>query len=429
MSAHHDGDGDNAPRTAHESPVAHRADGALGFELPAPATLTPARGAALAVIALALLGGAFVAGYIPRRRASAQLARDARAHEAMLPRVEVVAPRALASERALTLPGSVRPLEEITVYPRANGYVRRWFVDIGDHVTEGELLAEIETPELDEELAQARAQLAQAQAAVLQATANRDFAATDLERYRQLAPAGMASRQDFEQRQASASVGAANLAVARAAVTAARANVARLVELRAFARVSAPFAGTITDRSIDRGALVAAGNATPLVHLAATDPVRVFVQVPQDAAPGVRAGLDAHVAVREYPGRAFVGQVARASGALDPASRTMTTEVRVPNGDGALLAGMYAEVSITLPLPHRVLELPSTAMLNDAHGLRVAVVDAGGEIRLVPIVLERDTGPTVQVASGLRGDERVVRVASAALSEGARVEVVNPAAR
>jgi RND family efflux transporter MFP subunit len=294
-------------------------------------------------------------------------------------------------------------------------------------VTEGQLLAEIETPELDQELAQARAQLAQAQAGVVQANANREFAQTDLQRYQQLAPSGYASRQELDQRQASAAVTTANVNVAQAAVTAQRANIQRLVQLKSFARVTAPFAGTITARTIDRGTLVSAGNATPLYRLAATDPVRVFVQVPQDVAPSMRTGTAAHVTVREFAGRTFEGQVARTAGALDAASRTLNTEVRVPNSDGALLSGMYAEVALTLPTPHRVLEIPATAVQSDARGLRVAVVDADDRVHMTPIVVERDTGATVQVSTGLQGDERVVRIAGAELTDGTLVEVARAA--
>jgi RND family efflux transporter MFP subunit len=160
-----------------------------------------------------------------------------------------------------------------------------------------------------------------------------------------------------------------------------------------------------------------------MYKVAAMDPARVFTQVPQDVAPGVRAGVVATVTVREYPGRTFTGTVARAAGELDPATRTMNTEIRVPNADGALIAGMYAQVAFTLPSPHRVFEIPATAVASDSHGSRVAVVDDASEIKLVPIVIERDTGATVEVASGLTGTERVVKLASAQFVDGRRVEV------
>jgi RND family efflux transporter MFP subunit len=311
------------------------------------------------------------------------------------------------------------------IYPRADGYVHEWHVDIGDHVEQGQLLAQIDTPEVDQQLAQARAELTQAIAAVAQASAHRDFANADLARYQQLTPAGFASRADLDQRQASASVGAANVSVAEAAVGAQRANIRRLTQLQSFGRVLAPFAGTITSRTIERGALVAAGNSTPLFRLVAMDPARVFAQVPQDVAPSLHAGVAARITVREYAGRVFEGTVARTAGALDAASRTMNTEIRVANADGALIAGMYAEVSLSLPIPHRVLELPATALINDAHGLRVAVVQPDHTLHLTPVVVERDTGSTVQISSGLTSTDQVVRVVHAGIIEGVRVETTH----
>lgn len=404
------------PRTSHE--VRHDD---LGFALPKPAALSPVRGVALALVIGLAISGAFVAAYLPKRQARVSLEESTRVTDQAVQRVEVVAPRRGAANRALMLSGTVRPLEETVVYSRANGYLHRWTVDIGDHVHEGQVLAEIETPELDQELNQARADLAQAEARVAQAEANRSFAVTDLARYSQLAPSGVASRSEVDQRQASATVGAANVAVARAAVGSQRAVIQRLLQLKSFARVEAPFGGTITMRLIDRGALVTAGTTTPLFHIAAIDPARIYIQVPQDVAPSVRVGVVAHVSLREYAGRVFEGQVTRSAGALDPATRTMNTEVRVPNPDGALFAGMYAEVSLDLPLPHRVFELPATAVLADANGVRIALVNEDGTIHLVPVVVERDTGAMVQISTGLTGNEQVVRLANAGLIEGRHV--------
>ncbi|MEP7053547.1 MAG: efflux RND transporter periplasmic adaptor subunit, partial [Pseudomonadota bacterium] len=190
-----------------------------------------------------------------------------------------------------------------------------------------------------------------------------------------------------------------------------------------FSHVTAPFAGTVTSRTTERGSLVSAGNATPLFKVASVDPVRVLVQVPQDVASGVKTGLDAKVTTREYPNRAFLGKVAHTSGALDSNTRTMLTEVRVPNPNNELLSGMYAEVALTLPSAHQVFEIPATALLNDARGLRVAIVDAENTLRLVPIAIERDTGATVQIASGITADARVVKLASADMTDGKRVQV------
>ena len=402
---------------------AHPAADDLGFDLPEPASLSRSRALTLTAIAAGLLGVVFLFGYLPRHRAKAELVENARVEAESAPRVEVVTPKATSSDRALVLSGSVRPLEETVLYPRANGYIAKWLVDIGDKVKEGQIMAEIETPELDQELDQARAQLAQAMAAVTQADANRDFSEANLSRFKQLVPAGVASQQDLDKTQAQSVVDAASVKVAISGVAVQAANIRRLLQLKSFAHVLAPFAGTVTARNVERGSLVSAGNATPLFKVAILDPVRVFVQVPQDAAAGVQNELPAKVSTREFPGRVFAGKVARSSGALDQNTRTMLVEVRVPNPNNELLAGMYAEVALTLPSSHRVFEVPATALLNDAKGLRVALVEADDTLRLVPVTVERDTGATVQISSGLAADARVVKLSSADMVDGKRVQV------
>ncbi len=398
-------------------------DHELGLDLPAPATVSRSRALLFGLGALAVLAGAFAFGYLPRRAEKAALVDGALVGGEAVMRVEVVAPKEGSSDRAISLPGSVQPLEETVIYARASGYVRKWYVDIGDKVKEGQLLAELDTPELDQELDQARAQLNQAQASLLQSQANRELSKANLQRYKQLAPSGVVSMAELDQRQAMAQVDEASVTVAQATIAAQQANIRRLTQLKSFARVIAPFGGTVTQRTIETGSLVSAGNGQPMYKVAAMDPARIFVQVPQDVAPGVRAGVSATVEVREYPGRTFTGTVSRAAGELDPATRTMTTEIRIPNPDGVLIAGMYAQAAFTLPSPHRVFEIPATAVSSDAHGSRVAVVDDTSEIKLVPIVIERDTGSTVEVASGLTGTERVVKLASAQFVDGKRVEV------
>jgi RND family efflux transporter MFP subunit len=395
-----------------------------GFDLPPPARLSPSRVAAFAVVVVAVFAIAFFVGWLPRRQARASL-ESAQAQLAGGPRVEVVTPKLGSSDRALTLPGSVQPLQETVVYARANGYVRKWLVDIGDHAQDGQLIAELDTPELDQQIDQGRAQLAQAQAGILQAKANHEFSSMTYDRYKTLTDQGLSAPADLDQRKAQAQVDEANLAVAQASANAADANLRHLVQLKAFARVTAPFAGTVTARMIEIGTLVTSGNATPLFKVATMDPARVFVQVPQDVAPGVRAGQTARVGVREYPGRDFAGAVTRAADELDPSTRTMNTEVRVPNGDGTLIAGMYAEVTMTLPLSHRVIQIPATAVVNDSKGMRVMTVDADDHVHVVPVVVEQDNGATIDVASGLAGTERVVKLGTAELTEGTRVTVTH----
>jgi len=399
----------------------------LGFTLPAARRISRRRLIVAGLIALGVLVIAFAVGYLPRRGKRAALTASSESAQRAVPRIEIVTPKIGASDRALELPGTVQALRETVLFARATGFVRAWRADMGDKVKKDQILAEIETPELDQELSQARAQLQQTQAALVQAKATRDLANANLARARRLAPSGIVSKADLEQSQAQAQVGEANVTVATANVAAQQANIRRLNQLKAFATVTAPFAGTLTQRNVEVGALVTAGTNQPLFKIAATNPARVFVQVPQDVAPGVRPGVPANVSVREYPGRTFAGQVMRASGELDSSTRTMNTEIRVPNEDGALLPGMYAEVALTLPSSHAVLELPATALMSDARGQLVAVVDAQHTLHLVRVVIERDKGTTIEISSGLQGNESVAKLGSATLVEGMTVEVAPPA--
>ncbi len=406
-------------------PALPAGDDDLGFDLPAPVVMSKARLAVVALVGSGVLGSAFLVSYLPRRHDRAALEERTKTSDGALLRVQVIAPKVGSSHHALTLPASVQALQETVVYSRADGYVRRWLVDIGDVVESGQLLAELDTPELDQQLDQARAQLAQAGAAILQAQANRDYSKSTVQRYQPLTQQGVTSQQDLDQRQAQAAVDQANVKVAEANSAAQEANIRRLGQLKGFAKVVAPFAGRVTARTIEVGALVTAGNASPLFKIATTDPARIFVQIPQDVAPSVRANLVAKVSVREYPNRVFEGTVTRASGELDATSRTMMTEIRVPNADNLLLPGMYAQVSLDLPYPHSVFEVPATAVMNDAKGMRVALVGPGDLVQLTAIVVERDTGAAFEVSTGLSSSDRVVKLPTPALFDGRPVVVAS----
>ena len=396
----------------------------LGFDLPAAARPSKVRILAGIVVFIAILGAAFFIGWLPKRRAHADLLTDTHEVETKALRVDVVSPKAKTSDRALTIAGSVQPLEQTVIYPRANGYLRSWAFDMGDKVKEGDVLAEIETPELDQQIDQAKAQLAQAEANVVQAQASRDFSKTNLDRYRSLTPAGVTSQAELEQKQSQSLVDDANVKVAQANVEAQRANIRRMTQLKSFAHIGAPFGGRIDSRTVDRGALVSP--ATPLFKVSATDPVRVYVQIPQDVAPTVRVGATAKVTIREFAGRVFEGKIARSAGTLDPASRTMNTEIRVPNPTGEILGGMYAQVELAFATSHRVFELPATAINNDSNGVRVATITPESTIHLVPVVVERDTGSTVEIASGIEATDRIVKLGSAELIEGRHVDIATP---
>jgi RND family efflux transporter MFP subunit len=390
----------------------------LGFPLPPPSRTS--RTSVIVVLAV-LVGGAFAFGWVQRSKAHNTV--EPATYEPRVTRVEVTRPTVVESDRAMTLPGTVRALEQAKIYPRVTGYVRKWLVDLGDKVKAGQLLVEIDTPELDAQLAQARAQLAQAQAAVKQVAAQRDYSRSNTQRYASLADQQLVSKAQVEQTQAQASTDEASVASAESNVAAQQANVRRLVETQAFSRVVAPFAGTVTTRNIERGDLVTEAKTTELYTIVATDPVRVFVEVPQTVAANVQTGAAATLVVREFPGRKFPGKITRSAGALDPDLHTMTTEVQVANPDGALMPGMYVQAVLTFPVPHRVVEIPATALYSDAQGLRVGVVDAQQKLHFAPITIERDTGASLQVATGLTGDERVVKIAVPGLAEGDALEV------
>ena len=325
----------------------------------------------------------------------------------------------------MNLPATVQPLEEAILYPRSSGYIRAWKVDIGDVVKEGQLLAEIDVPEIEEQLAQAKAQVAQADAALIQAKANRGYSQTNLGRLDTLAPKGVASRQELDKAQAQSVVDDSSVEVAQANVNAQKANLGRIQQTLGFARITAPFAGTINARNIERGTLVS--TTTMLYRLSQTDTVRVFVQMPQDAmAPSVRVDAPAQVSVREFPGRTFDGKVSRMASSLDATSRTMNTEIRVPNAKHELLGGMYATgCRHACPSPHRACgsSRPRQPVITDSRGIHVAVVE-NGKLRLAAVTVERDNGATMDIASGIKDSDKIVKIGTADLYDDRPVEVV-----
>jgi membrane fusion protein (multidrug efflux system) len=392
----------------------------VGFELPAAAKFSRSR---VLVIIVLLIAGAFGFGYYQHKKAGAVL-DEVRSTSSTL-HVETILPKPLQSDQALALPGVIRALEETKIYPHTSGYVKRWLVDIGDKVKEGDLLVEIVAPDLDAQLVQARAQLGQARAALQQALAQHEYSKANADRNVEMKKQQLIATVTVEQAVAQEKTDAATIAVDQANIASMEANVKHLAELQGFERVTAPYAGTITSRTVERGMLFGDSTTptnTPMYSLAAVDPVRIYVDVPQTVAPSVRDGVAASILVREFPGRTFTGQVTRSAGELDPDLHTMQTEIRVPNPDGALLPGMYVTAQLTLPVPHRILEIPATALYNDAQGMRVATVDAQSKIHYAKIVIERDTGAALWVASGLTGDERVIKIAVPTLVDGDLVD-------
>jgi RND family efflux transporter MFP subunit len=382
---------------------------------------------AAAVVAV-LLVGALVAGALPRWSRARSLAADLEVSRRPPP-VRVVKPTPGEPTRSLSLPGTVLAGRETALYARTSGYLKRWLKDIGDPVKEGELLAEIDTPELDQELAQARATLAQQEAALAQSRASLELAQANFGRYEKLAPSGVASQQEVDERSAARRVAEANVQAARAAVDAVKANLSRLQEVKGFARVVAPFAGVVTARSTEVGALVTAGTASgaALFKVSQVDPLRVFVSVPQSFAPTLTWGARVPVRVREQPQRVFEGTVVRTAGALDEASRTLLTQIEVPNGDGALLAGTYVQVTLEAANLRTPFKVPSSAVLVSAQGARVATVVDGG-VHFVPVQVELDLGAEVLLTGGLQGTEAVVANPGERLVEGLPVAIAEPRA-
>jgi RND family efflux transporter MFP subunit len=381
------------------------------------------------VLSAVALAAVFLFGYLPRHRAQRSLAASTAAAATDAPHVDVIHPRVESNVRTLSLPGNLQAPETTAVYARATGYVRRWLVDIGDKVTQGQLLAEIDTPDLDQQLQQSRATLGQMKASLEQAAANERYAAITARRYQELLAQHFVSQQDVDQTRAQADVGVANVHAAQSAIAAQSANVRQLEQLKAFARVTAPFAGSITERHIDRGTLVTPGSASgkPLYTIAISNPLDVIVKVPQPFASGIAVGAAVKVRARQYPGREFPGTITRFSGALDPATRTLTVEAQVANDKGELFPGAYADVSFPAGLAHGITVIPVSALVVDAQGVRVATVDANSKAHFLPVKIGRDQGQDVEIVDGLTGKENVIATPAGNLVEGTSVKVNPPA--
>ncbi len=328
------------------------------------------------------------------------------------PTVAIVQPQPEPAQQDLVLPGTVEAWVSSPVYARTSGYLRQWTHDIGSRVKKGDLLASIDTPEIDQQLAQARA-------AQRQVEAQLHLARISAQRWQTLRRTDSVSQQEADQKQSELQQSQADLAAAAA-------NVRRLEQLEAFKRVTAPFSGVVTKRNIDVGDLINAGNGgadRELFDIARIDTLRIFVNVPQSYAFQVKPGGKAWLLLREFPGRRFAGTVARTADAIDPASRTLRTEVDLPNHDGTLLPGVFGEVHFAVKDDRQRLTIPANAMLFRAEGPRAAIVTANGHIHLQPIQIGRDLGTTLEVLDGLRPNDGVVLNPPDSLEEGEAVQV------
>lgn len=361
--------------------------------------------AALVVVLLLAAGGART---LWLRHANARVLEAGTAERAVT-YVKLGQPRSGAGSAVMLLPGTLQGAAQSPVAARASGYLKRWTKDIGSRVKRGELLAEIDTPETDQ-------QLAQAVAARDQAAASLALAKSTVQRWEGLRAKDVVSQQDLDERRGAEAQAEANLAAAEA-------NVQRLQQLEGFKRLSAPFDGVLTRRNVEVGDLVDAGAGRPLFVMTQTDPLRVFVNVPQSAAQRVKPGQAVTVTQAELPGQRFEGRIARTAGAIDPATRTLQVEVALPNPEGLLLPGAYVQVALPLG-SGGASTVPSNALLFRAEGVRVALVDGQGRVTLKPVRLGRNLGESIEVSEGLSADDRFVLNPSDSIADGDVVAVV-----
>ncbi len=394
--------------------------------MPAP---DPHRLRRILLAAGAVFAVLFVAGVVPRLVLRHRLQTDAAAVRTGLPVVSTTNPRRAPEVIDVPLPGSMDAILETGIWARTNGYLQARYVDIGDRVKKGQQLADIDTPEVDQQLMQAIATMNQDKANVAKFEADLALARTTQRRYVVAGP-GTVSQLQIDERTSGVTDAEKILDAGRATVNADEANVRRLLELQSFQKVYAPFDGVITVRNVDPGFLISAGSTTgtsELFRLARVDVLRIFVFVPQTYAPDIKAGQKADVSVRELPGRVFEGTVTRTAGAINPASRTMRVEVHVPNPDGLLLAGSYVTVRFKVQRPNPSLLVPESALLIDASGVRVAVVNADGTLHYRKVQIGRDFGNDVEVLSGVDTTDVLATGLAANVTDGSRVEVAKPA--
>jgi RND family efflux transporter MFP subunit len=369
------------------------------------------RGVVLVVLSAAVLSGIAWWGLAARARAMSVLARQTR--EQAVVTVTVIRPTRGAMQEEIVLPGTLQPFAEAPIYARTSGYLRRREVETGARVKAGQLLAEIDAPELEQQLQQTRADLATAEA-------NLRLAQVTATRYLDLRRTDSVSQQDVDN-----ASGALEARVA--AVESARHNVQRLEQLKAFTRIYSPIAGVVTVRNTDVGALIdpgsAGGAARELFHIASTEKLRVFVNVPEAYAAATRPGLKADLTLAAFPGRRFTGTLARTASAIEVASRTLLVEIETFNPTRELLPGSYTEVHLKLPTASATWRVPVNTLMFRSEGVRVAVVREGGRIAITPVTAGRDLGTEMEIVAGLTGAEMVVANPPSSLVDGQVVRV------
>ncbi|MEH1837212.1 MAG: efflux RND transporter periplasmic adaptor subunit [Nostoc sp.] len=421
-----------------------------------------------AVIGAVFFGSLLAIGILPRLSQRSEL-QAAVKEASTVPSVNVITPRRAAATTNLELPGSVVPLNQTTIYARSTGYLRRWYADIGDRVQAGQLLAEIDSPDIDQQVLQAKAELAQAQANVLQSRASLAKGVSDLkqaranlliarqtwQRWSVLVKQGAVPQQDADTKYATyqanlASVEAAqntvnsdsaNVKAAQANAYASLANFQRNTVLQSYKKVTAPFSGVITARNVNTGVLISAGSGnsntssttntsntntsnTSLYTIAAYDKLDVNVNVPQSLSPSLQTGQTAQITVRELPQRVFTGKVVRTSNAIDPNTRTLLTQLEVQNSDATLRPGMYATVKFAINRANTPFVVPDSALVVNAGGTQVATVTQDQTVHYQKVAVGRDYGTEVEITSGLTGNESLIATPTVDETEGLRVQPV-----
>jgi len=371
------------------------------------------RGTRIAVMVLGCAGFAFLIVSGIRSRLEGEKRLEANVKSSAIPVVTVIHPEAASKAQEIELPGTTQAFTEAPIYARTSGYLKQWYLDIGAPAKRGQLLAEIETPELDQQLQQAENDLKTAQA-------NLQLAQVTADRWQFLLKTNVISKQETDQ-------AVSDYNAKKATAGAAEANVRRLQRLQEFERVYAPFDGVITARDTDIGALIQNGD-TPgqkeLFRLAAIDKLRVYISVPEVYATAVRSGETVTLTLDAFPGERFTGTIVRNSSSIDLTSRTLKVEVDLDNPTGRLLPGAYAFVHLKLPASAGAVTIPTNTLLFRAEGLRVAAV-RNGEVKLVPIIIGRDYGSTVEATSNLTANDAVILDPSDSITDGARVEIVD----
>ena len=382
-----------------------------------------------------------VVGLVARARTDRDLATATHAAQSAAPQVAVIRAEP-ASESPLTVAATTQAMKDAIIYARTTGYIKARHVDIGDRVGAGQLLAEIASPEIDQQLRQAQADLQQSEKNLELQKATLDLAHRTMGRYSEADVEGAVAKQAVDQSVSAVRTGQAAVAAAEALVASSQANVRRLQELTSFERVVAPFSGTVIQRNVDVGTLITAGSPTNntaaapssvtggangLFEIAQFDWLRVFVNVPQAYAPNVRAGLPVSVSVRGHLTEPVSGTVTRTANAMDPATRTLLVEVDVPNPSHGLLPGLFAYVAFKIGPSGTRWRVPATAAIFDAQGTRVALVGVGNTVHFQPVVFGRDLGASVDIQNGLRGDETIVKQPTVSLQEGQVVQPITSA--